>query len=42
MIVDKGNTMVLDINTFLIVQNQNKKIIVLKGVKDYNNELYKL
>jgi hypothetical protein len=42
MIVDKGNAMVFDINKCLIVQNQNTKIIVLKGVKDCNNKLYKL
>jgi hypothetical protein len=34
--------MVFDINKCLIVKNQNKKFIVLKGVKDYNNELYKI
>jgi hypothetical protein len=42
MIVDKGSTMVFDINKCLVVQNQNTKFIVLKGVKDCNNELYKL
>jgi hypothetical protein len=42
MIVDKGNTMVFDINKCLILQNQNTKFIVLKGVKDCNNGVYKL
>jgi hypothetical protein len=42
MIVDKGSTVVFDINKCLVVQNRNTKFIVLKGVKDCNNELYKL
>jgi hypothetical protein len=42
MIVDKGNTIIFDSNKCLIVHSQNWNIIVLKGVRDPNNALYKL
>lgn len=42
MIVNKGNTIIFESNKCLAVHSQNWTIIVVKGVRNPNNALYKL